>query len=132
MNRVVLTLPATNQNAPESLHGDWFRDGHVTHTGPMRVSPGVFAENLRIPSGNTPHSHLWGSSQAGRMVKPSHVILGSELLSWRGKVTHSREPEDPDFRLQILVTDSQSLALDHQWPEMSLQIGWGLVHHWPP
>ena len=92
VNGVVLTVPAANQNSSGSLHGDWFRDDHVTHPGPMRVSPGAFAENLRILSSNTPHSQLWQNGQ------PSHVILGSEPPSWRGKATHSKEPEDP--RLQ--------------------------------
>ena len=108
---VVLTLPAANHNSSGSLRGDWFRDEHVTHPGPMRAGPGAFAENLRILSSNTPHSQnlrilssntphsqLWESSQVRRVVKPSHVILGSESPSWRGKATHSKEPENP--RLQ--------------------------------
>lgn len=58
--RAVLTLPTANQNTLESSHGDCFRDGHETHDGPMNVSSGAFAENLTIPSSNTPHSELCG------------------------------------------------------------------------
>lgn len=36
---------------PATSGSDWLRNGHVTHAGPIRVSPGTLAVTLRKESG---------------------------------------------------------------------------------